>query len=186
MSVWRAKCAWLRGWLDGRTVRSGSHVAPIYPGKQTVTKIYRDFTESQTAVPEETECGKRKESGSFRVKGGRLYCTAIMWPCTGCSHRLYLYTHKSSCGISTIEGHPTSVSLLWAYIFDAVPLVGDETSLASAFQTWIKRNFKPFSFSNHARPLSRTPSFLQTIWQVELVSPWPRSVCKAWREFPLD
>ena len=25
--------------------------APIYPGKQTVTKIYRDFTGSQSAMP---------------------------------------------------------------------------------------------------------------------------------------
>ena len=66
--------------------------APIYPDKQTVTKIYRDFTESQTAS--ETESGKSKKSGSFRMKGeergGRLYCTAIMWPCTGCSNRLYV------------------------------------------------------------------------------------------------
>ena len=35
------------GWTDW--------VAPIYPGKQTVTKIYRDFTESQTAAKESAE-----------------------------------------------------------------------------------------------------------------------------------
>ena len=101
----------MRGCVAGWT---GSHVAPIYPGKQTVTKIYRDFTESQTAVPGETECGKRKESGSFRVKGGRLYCTAIMWHghAQGVPIDCIIHTHKSSCGISTIEGHPISDSLL--------------------------------------------------------------------------
>ena len=40
-------------------------VAPIYPGKQTVTKIYRDFTGSQTAMP-------AKQSGEKERKVAHL------------------------------------------------------------------------------------------------------------------
>ena len=39
--------------------------APIYPGKQTVTKIYRDFTGSQTAMP-------AKQSGEKERKVAHL------------------------------------------------------------------------------------------------------------------
>ena len=87
--------------------------APIYPGKQTVTKIYRDFTgsQSQTAMPAKQSGEKRKESGSFRMKGeergGR---TIILHGNYVAMHRVYYIdctthtNHRAICISTGKEG----------------------------------------------------------------------------------
>ena len=54
MSVYVEGKMRVAGWTDGVA-------APIYPGKQTVTKIYRDFTESQTAMPAKQSAEKERK-----------------------------------------------------------------------------------------------------------------------------
>ena len=105
---------------------------------------------------------------------GRLYCTAIMWPCTGCTISIVLHTQ-----------------IIVPYVFPPVrdiqhrnpyfKLIILMQSHFSGIKHFLLLHFKhePTEISNPfpsltMLDLSRTLSFLQTIWQDELVSPSPR------------